>query len=61
MNLLEDFDIRSLKKSPVLKVGGVGYTDSGASGSTNIHLHGTNVLQMALATMLRLNIVITSS
>ena len=39
----QDFDIRSLKKKPVLKVGGVGYTDSGASGSTNIHLHGTNV------------------
>ena len=38
-----DFDIRSLKKKPVLKVGGVGFIDSGAAGSTNLHLHGTNV------------------
>lgn len=39
----EDFDIRSLKKLPVLKVGGVGFIDSGAAGSTNIHIHGSNV------------------
>ena len=38
-----DFDIRTLKKKPVLKVGGVGFIDSGAAGSTNLHLHGTNV------------------
>ena len=39
----DDFDIRTLKKKPVLKVGGVGFIDSGAAGSTNLHLHGTNV------------------
>ena len=38
-----DFDIRTLGKQPRLSVGGVGYTQSGASGSTNIHFHGTNV------------------
>ena len=40
----EDFDIRTLGKQPRLSVGGVGYTQSGASGSTNIHFHGTNVV-----------------
>ena len=38
-----DFDIRTLGKQPRLSVGGVGYTQSGASGSTNVHFHGTNV------------------
>ena len=40
----EDFDIRTLGKQPRLSVGGVGYTQSGASGSTNVHFHGTNVV-----------------
>ncbi len=39
-----DFDIRSLGKQPRLSVGGVGYTQSGAAGSTNVHFHGTNVI-----------------